>query len=213
MKGAKVDLVALLKMKALPSKASIFNFSGTSNYGALFNRILLSYMRIVGLPKIIFWLLLISFSGNVKAQDNSENEKVALSYLGYNPFNRLSDSILANDVDSMLFNCLDLFGATTMGDIECYYKLTEIVEKNIKKEYIKLYARLDSTDKKLFKATETRWNNYFKEEKAFLYSAFYMWSNYSKYEHGREHSIAQAEWLYKLARQRLIAIRAFSNEI
>lgn len=161
----------------------------------------------------IFWLILVVTSEHVSAQENYENEKVALSYLGYNPFNRLADSTLARDVDSTLFNCLDAAGATTMGDIDCYYRLTEVVEQKIKKEYKKLYTMLDSADKALFKRTQNKWDSYFKQEKEFLYSAFYTWANYSKYEHGREHSIAQAEWLFKIARQRLIAIRAISNEI
>jgi hypothetical protein len=163
--------------------------------------------------KIIFWLILVLISENVRAQDNAEHERVALSYLGYNPFNRLPDSSLAKDVDNVLFNCLDSAGETTMGNIECYYRLTEVVGQKIKKEYRRLYARLDNTDKRLFKATETRWDSYFKQEREFLYSAFYTWSNYSKYEHGREHSEAQAQWLFQIARQRLIAIRAISNEI
>lgn len=164
--------------------------------------------------KVIFLLLIIvMFYEKVGAQDNPENEKVALSYLGYNPFSRLPDSRLARDVDSMLLICLDSAGETTMGDIDCYYRLTVVVEKKIKKEYRKLYTRLDNADKKLFKATEAKWDSYFKEEKEFLYSAFYTWSNYNKYEHGREHSEAQAQWLFQIARQRLIAIRAISNEI
>ncbi len=170
-------------------------------------------MRIMVPHKITFWLFIILFSGNIQAQDNSENEKVALSYLGYNPFNSLTDSSLARDIDSMLFDCLDSSGAKTISEIACYYRLTEAVDTKIRMEYLILYAKLDSTDKSLFKMTENRWNSYFKEEKAFLYSVFYTWPNKGKYQHGREHSTAQAEWLFKIARQRLIALRVFGREI
>ncbi|MBZ0099399.1 MAG: DUF1311 domain-containing protein [Taibaiella sp.] len=163
--------------------------------------------------RIVVWLVLLFFSIHLNAQENSINDKVALSYLGYNAFNTLPDSTIAYDLDSILFNCLGTSGATTVGSIDCYNALTDTAKKMINQEYKKLYTKLEKDDKKLLEETQDRWNKYFTREKDFLYSTFYTWTNYAKYGHGREHSIAQAEWVFQIARQRLIAIRAFRMEV
>ncbi|MES2702354.1 MAG: lysozyme inhibitor LprI family protein [Bacteroidota bacterium] len=161
--------------------------------------------------KIIFFSLLLLLAGQVIAQE--EDDKTGLSFLGYSPFSINADTSLAHDIDSILYNCPDGLGRTTIGDITCYQETIVLVEKKIDLEYKVLYNRLDDIDKKLLKKTQDSWNAYFNAESFFLHSAFYTWANYQKYGHGREHAIAQAEWLFKLARQRLIAIRVFSNEI
>lgn len=169
-------------------------------------------VRIISSVIILGWIL-ISCSTLIKAQEKTEYERVALSYLGYNAFQNLPDSTVASDVDSILFNCLDTSEATTMGQIDCYFKLMGITEKMILYECKELSLKLDHDDKKLFKETQYLWNKYFNQEKNFLHKVFYTWTNQVKYGHGSEHSIAQAEWLFQIARQRLIALRVFSKEI
>jgi uncharacterized protein YecT (DUF1311 family) len=146
------------------------------------------------------------------AQNADFDEKVVLSYLGFNPFSRDADTALAHDIDKILFDC-DGMGKTTVGEIGCYYEAIAATEKKIKIAYRALYKKLDSSDKKTFKITQTKWEAYFNTEKDFLNNTFNHPRSENIYGHGREHAIAYVEWLFKIARQRLIAIRVFSNEI
>ena len=161
--------------------------------------------------KGVILLLLILLSLNSEAQNS--NRKAELSYLGFNPFNRLSDNAIANDIDKILLKCLDTSGGTNSGDIKCYDDATELTKKRISAIYWKLYIKLDSKDRILLKASQAKWNNYFKAEKDFVYSTFHTWSNVQKYGHGMEHSIAEAQWLFQIARQRLIVLRTFNTEV
>lgn len=136
--------------------------------------------------------------------------KVALSYLGYNPFRLDADTSIAKDIDKILFAC-DGLGKTTMGEIECYYMAIQATERKIRIAYNQLYKKLDSSDKKRLQKTQLKWDAYFKAESDFLDNSFN--AAPQKYGHGREHAIAHVEWLFKIARQRLIAIRVFSHQI
>ena len=165
----------------------------------------------IKLLKIVFFLVLCCIVNSSFAQYREENEKVMLSYLGYNAFATDADSTLAMDVDSILLNCRFNQGVTTLGDIFCANQAIEIIMQKIEKEYKAISGSLHKSERILFSKSHDMWQIYFNGEDSFLDGVFN--DNGRKYNHGREHSVVKAEWLFQIARQRLIALRAIGAQI
>jgi len=129
--------------------------------------------------------------------------------------------------DTILYNCFNLpfrdtnlintggqlAGGTTMGEIYCYDYAANKLDTLVNNVYIRLYAKLDNDDKLKLKLSQKNWRKFYYAEGEFLYSAFYTWTNKTKYGHGREHAITQAEWKYVVMRERLINLTKYDNEI
>jgi uncharacterized protein YecT (DUF1311 family) len=107
----------------------------------------------------------------------------------------------------------NLAGGSTMGMIGCYDYATNELERLVNNIYTNIYSKLDKDDKQKLKLSQDNWRKFYNAEGEFLYSAFYTWANKSKYGHGREHAITQAEWRYNVMRERLINLTKYDNEI
>ena len=122
--------------------------------------------------------------------------------------------------DTILNNCFQspgedgqLNGGTTMGMIDCYDYSTTKLDTLVNKIYKKLYSKLDNKDKLKLKKSQNNWRKFYISESDFVFSAYYTWANLSKYGHGREHAITQAEWRYDVMRKRLIDLTKYEAEI
>ena len=117
--------------------------------------------------------------------------------------------------DSILESCLDSGEnrGNTMGEIECYYDAAIKLDTLIDKYYHILFKKLDKSDRYKLKVSQDKWLQYYHAESKFIYSAFYTWSNFSKYGHGREAAIDQAQWRYELARKRLVDLIKYDSQI
>lgn len=118
--------------------------------------------------------------------------------------------------DTILYNCMHLkggSGGTTVGMTDCFTNSAVKLNRLVDQMYRKLYLKLDKKDKRKLKLSQDNWRKFYAAEGDFLYSAFYTWANVSKYGHGMEHSITQAEWHYKVVCQRLIALTEYEKEI
>lgn len=122
--------------------------------------------------------------------------------------------------DSILRNCMDsrnvngyTEGLSTTGMIDCYTNSAIKLDSIVNEVYHKLYSKLDKGDKRKLKLSQDRWKKFYTAEEDFLYSAFYTWANASKYGHGRDHAISQAEWSYGVVRQRLIDLTKYDDQI
>lgn len=144
-----------------------------------------------------------------------ENDSIIISKLisSNKSFKKHDTIIYTHPFDTILEKCLDRSGQTTNDMIECYYTTTNILDSLVHGKYLEIYNKLDVEDKQKFKLSEDNWVKYYKSESDFLMSAFYTWANKSKYGHGREHSITQAEWRYTIVRQHLIDLTDYNEEI
>lgn len=118
--------------------------------------------------------------------------------------------------DTILYNCMHVkggHGGTTVGMIDCFTNSAVKLNTLVDQMYRKLYLKLDKEDRPKLKLSQDRWRKFYAAEGDFLFSAFYTWANVRKYGHGRGHAISQAEWHYKVVRQRLIALTEYDSEI
>lgn len=107
----------------------------------------------------------------------------------------------------------DTVGSGTNDMIGWFYDATKKLDSLVDIKYAQLMKRLDKEDKAKLKLSQDNWKKYRDAEADFLMSAYYTWANASKYGHGREHSITQAEWRYSVVRLRLIALTKYDDEI
>lgn len=118
------------------------------------------------------------------------------------------DTILDNYISAG-----DTMGSGTNDMISWFYNATKKLDSLVEIKYNKLIKRLDKEDQAKLKLSQDNWKKYRDAEADFLMSAYYTWANASKYGHGREHSITQAEWRYSVVRLRLIALTKYNDEI
>ena len=106
--------------------------------------------------------------------------------------------------DTFLTKCMiEKAMSTTSGMIDCYYAATEHKLREIDKLEQELFKVLLEDDSTRFIADTSIWHSYFRIESKFLFKTFYTWTNYQKYDNlGREACIDQAEWRYKLSKNR-----------
>ena len=104
--------------------------------------------------------------------------------------NKYGDTIYSHDIDAFLKNYP--IDGTTLGEMRSYYRATEKLDTMIEIVYREVYKKLKSEeDKKLFKASQDNWKEYFASESIFLHDIFY--TKETEYGFGREHSITQAQ--------------------
>ena len=151
--------------------------------------------------------LLILLGCNSKVQKKPEEPKqIAVS----------SNHQVEFPFDTILAFCLenpDLKGETTAGTLDCYYNASLKLDTLVVQRYENLYSKLDTGDRKRIKKSQQQWTAFYQAESDFLYSAYFTWANKTKYGHGREHSLLQAEWKYDLVRKRLIDLSKYDAEI
>jgi hypothetical protein len=147
-------------------------------------------------------------------QEKFENEdRLALKTMSFNSTSsELNDDSFAVQIDNYVLKCMDS-NSTTIGMIECYRIGTIKLDTLIKYKFEEIYSKLDGEDKLSFKTSHDNWLRFFGSESKFLQNSFYTWANYSQYGHGREHSITQAQWRFQIARQRLIALSNYNDQL
>jgi uncharacterized protein YecT (DUF1311 family) len=159
---------------------------------------------------------IISCNSNRQENKKSNIDKTLTDSSIKTPVDNLQKEIDSFPFDTILDNCLNApngVGQTTMGMVDCYDNASIKFDTILMKLYKELYTKLDKQDKQKLKVSQENWRKFYKAESDFLYSAFYTWANSSKYGHGREHSITQAEWKYNVMRQRLINLMKYNEEI
>jgi uncharacterized protein YecT (DUF1311 family) len=149
----------------------------------------------------------------IACKDQKNNEEALPTKIEFKSYILSKDTIAA---DSILENCLgmpDHSGETTIGMTDCYELATSKMDTLIDYQYIKLYQKLDNDDRINLKSSQDKWKKFYEAEADFLYDSFKTWTNYRKYGHGSIHTIMQAEWKYKIKRQRLIDLTNYDDEI
>jgi len=136
-------------------------------------------------------------------------DNTLFSYNATSP-EKFGDTVYAHEIDSFVTNYTN--DGTTFGAMRCYYRATEKTDTLIEAAYQEIFQKLRSQqDKKLFKTAQDNWQNYFASEKIFLHKIFY--SKEPGYGLGREHAITQAQWVFQVARQRLILLKNIDGQI
>ncbi len=131
------------------------------------------------------------------------------SYNATSPY-KFGDTVYSQEIDIFLKNYPS--DGTTFGDMRSYYHATEKLDTIIQVVYEKIYQKLKTDqDKKLFKTSQDDWRTYFTSETLFLHELY--WTNEREYGFGREHSITQAQWVFQVARQRLILLKNIDEQI
>jgi alpha-L-arabinofuranosidase len=133
------------------------------------------------------------------------------SLFSYNAtgLDKFEDTIYAYEIDTFLKNYPS--DGSTFGDMKSYYQATEKLDKMIEEVYKKIYKKLkNKQDKKLFKISHDNWKRYFESEATFLHEIYY--TKEIEYGFGREHSVTQAQWVFQIARQRLILLKNIDEQ-
>lgn len=106
--------------------------------------------------------------------------------------------------DTVLTKCMtEKAHGTTLGMIDCYLSAMQHKLNEVDSLEQKIFKALLKNDSARFVTDTTAWHSYFRIESTFLFKTFYTWANYQKYGNlGREACIDQAEWKYRLAKQR-----------
>jgi uncharacterized protein YecT (DUF1311 family) len=110
-------------------------------------------------------------------------------------------------------NDIESTGSSTNDMINMFYKATAKLDSLLELKYNQLIVRLDKVDQIKLKTSQDNWRKFRDSESDFLMSAYYTWANESKYGHGREHAITQAEWRYTIVRRRLVSLTIYDEEI
>ncbi len=174
----------------------------------------MTYRRYKKIPLIIIVILICGCKNNNgnhfgKQELTSELQSDSLTF--NNQINKNKDTFY---FDKLVDECLlTSDGQTTLGMIQCFDSAAVFLDSILSNTYDMLYTKLDSTDKKKLRESQENWQKFRISESEFLTSSFYTWANFSKYGHGREHSITQSAWKYDIVRERLINLIEYNEEI
>jgi uncharacterized protein YecT (DUF1311 family) len=163
---------------------------------------------------IIFLIFIYSCQNKTKNDSNAKGVNSQLLSDSIIDINQTKIQIDTFYFDKFVHSCLSTSdGQTTLGMIQCLDSATVYLDSILHNSYDSLLVKLDITDQKKLKASQENWMKFRIAEFDFLYSSFYTWANFSKYGHGREDAILQAEWKYNIVRERLINLIKYNEGI
>lgn len=88
----------------------------------------------------------------------------------------------------------------------CYVLAREYAENELNILIDSLYKNLGKVDDLNLKKSQASWQEFYDNEKEFVYHAFVGYANYSKYGQGREIMIHDAAKLYGLIKNRILDV-------
>ena len=163
--------------------------------------------------KIYFPLLFSFIAYPLFAQSNISNESWKENYFNYFLVKDTSNFNFIQ-ADSLLINLLsDTENETTEGMANSYDEASEYAETELKMMLIILFNNLEKEDSSKLYISQNNWRLFYKSESEYLENTFVAYSNFSKYELGREAYIYPHICRYDYIKERILKLREYVNTL